>query len=719
MTHPRFLFTLAVSFLLTATAPAADYPVKITAARVGLPPGGKATDRDESGAAAHLAKFACWAPVYVDLDLAGSVTEQAELVVEAADPDEIATTLAVPLNLAGAAPGKLAAVDVGCIGYVRPAGVGEVTLTIRTKDGKPLSEPFRVRSLRPRDPLTYVVLSLGAAYPGFDLPKPPGAPEQTTELRGGRVELTAISNVAQLPDRWVGYEAADLVILNTSQGSDEFLRKLFGEASGAAEKAKRAALLEWMRRGGRLVVTVGGNVALVSQLPALRELLPFDVKGTRAPGIVQLSWASRDTSQTSTSTKYLGQKGSTFPLANLLPKAERPARVLIPLPEPNTPLKDIIAGQAAFGLGKITVVGFDLDRAPFTEFPSRPEFWDWVLYEGGANRASGEGKTRPGAGALSEEEDEASVALRTHTDTFEGVPVVSFGWVALLIVLYILLIGPVEYYFLKRVLGRLELTWITFPLIVLTVSIVAYFSAYSLKGRDLKINKIDVVDIDPATGRVYGTTWFTVFSPRIDAFTVGVTPGDGWGKTDPGTVVSWVGAPRGGRASLLQRKYSYHTDSESIADGLDGVPVQVWGTKSFGANWSGGFNATAPDTLARSELVHPPGDPSTVIGSFTLNLPTPVLGLHAVLRGASVPAGGTIRPGETIRPVGQACAGFSVVAERGRPERPARPALQRGCRPWSNWPQQPANAPLWRSVPWPWGCCSMRVRHLLPPTRSR
>ena len=113
-------------------------------------------------------------------------------------------------------------------------------------------------------------------------------------------------------------------------------------------------------------------------------------------------------------------------------------------------------------------------------------------------------------------------------------PVVSFGWVALLIVLYILLIGPIEYFFLKRVLGRLELTWITFPIIVLTVSLAAYFTAYSLKGRDLKVNKIDVVDVDPASGESYGTTWFTIFSPRIDNYTIGVTPGEGWASdADP------------------------------------------------------------------------------------------------------------------------------------------------------------------------------------------
>src|SRR5205807_1480527 len=141
------------------------------------------------------------------------------------------------------------------------------------------------------------------------------------------------------------------------------------------------------------------------------------------------------------------------------------------------------------------------------------------------------------------------------------------GWLAILIVLYILLIGPIEYYFLKRVLGRLELTWITFPNIVLTVSLAAYFSAYSIKGRELKVNKLDVIDIDPAGERVYGTTVFTIFSPRIDEYTLAVTPGAGWAtSTEPiGTVVSWVGAPGGGRASLLRRRYDYHSDALGTA----------------------------------------------------------------------------------------------------------------------------------------------------------
>jgi hypothetical protein len=251
------------------------------------------------------------------------------------------------------------------------------------------------------------------------------------------------------------------------------------------------------------------------------------------------------------------------------------------------------------------------------------------------------------------------MAVRTHMDTFQGVPVISFGWVAFLIVLYILLIGPVEYLFLKRVVGRLELTWITFPIIVLTVSLATYFTAYSLKGRDLRINKIDIVDVDAANGRVEGTTLFTIFSPRIDDYTLGVTPGEGWSSDAavPGTVMSWVGAPRGGRASLLRRSYRYHSDAESLADGLEKVPVQVWSTKSFVARWNAPIDRALFDPDPKDRVNRPLEHPrdrelaAGVTGTFVNRLPIPVLyDCVAFYAGQAYPLpGGTIRSGETIR----------------------------------------------------------------------
>src|SRR5205823_1786103 len=112
--------------------------------------------------------------------------------------------------------------------------------------------------------------------------------------------------------------------------------------------------------------------------------------------------------------------------------------------------------------------------------------------------------------------------LRNNLEQFENVSNISFGWVALFIFIYILVVGPLDYFFLKKVVKRLELTWITFPTVVLVVSAVAYFTAYALKGNDLRINKLDLVDIvgeldekgaHSEGTRAYGSTWFTLFSP--------------------------------------------------------------------------------------------------------------------------------------------------------------------------------------------------------------
>jgi len=653
----RTLLAAAVLFVCVGTAPARDYPVAITGARVGLPP--------VDGSTNHITRFACWSPVYIDLEIAVAIHEPAELVIESADPDEITTSLAVPLNIAGI-EGKLALADRGMLGYVRPAGVGEVTFTIRAKDGgKALSEPYRIRSLRPRDPLTYVVLSLGNRPAGFEFPKPPGVPpELTAGLRGGRLELATITDVAQLPDRWYGYESADLVVLHTSHAAEKLLNDLFSQGGSSHADPKRRALADWVRRGGRLVVAVGENAGGLSRWPGLGDLLPLNVSGTQDHDRLAMYWTAPETSQTRImSGALLTKEGSRFKTARLVPKPERPARILIPPPERRAEKEEIIAGQWAYGLGRVTVVGFDLDQAPFAEFSHRAEFWDWVLRTGGANRASvgSEGKPKPGAGTLTEEEDELAVALRTHGDTFVGLPVVSFGWIAFLIVLYILLIGPIEYFFLKRVLGRLELTWITFPIIVATVCVAAYLSAYGLKGRDLKINKLDVVDIDPVSQGIYGTTWFTIFSPRIDDYTLAVTPGEGWSKEKGAfsAPLSWIGSPRGGRASLLRRHYQYHLDEAGFVDGLEKVPVQVWSTKSFMANWSAGIAATHfdpdPNDPVNRPLEHPrdPALSSGVTGTFVNRLPIPALtDCVAFYGGQAYPIpGGTILSGETVRVV--------------------------------------------------------------------
>ena len=92
------------------------------------------------------------------------------------------------------------------------------------------------------------------------------------------------------------------------------------------------------------------------------------------------------------------------------------------------------------------------------------------------------------------------------------------------------------------------------------------------------------------------------------------------GPTPP-PLVDWMGGGRGGGSSFLSRGYSYNVDPDArvVADGLVRVPIQVWSTKAFTANWSGFADKGTP--LIAAELSHPTGDPAAVHGSFVNNLP--------------------------------------------------------------------------------------------------
>ena len=186
------------------------------------------------------------------------------------------------------------------------------------------------------------------------------------------------------------------------------------------------------------------------------------------------------------------------------------------------------------------------------------------------------------------------------------VNVVPFGYVALFIILYILVVGPLDYFVLKHVFHKLEWTWITFPAVVLAVSVAAYFTAYALKGNDLKINKIDIVDFDlrteldgkQRTARAF-VLWPNIFHdpepahPKLHrgrGAQSGLLGRQKLSKPLSADQVSWLGRPelegfgamgRSGSQGFFRRAYSYAEEAKGMRD----VPIPVWTTKAFDASW--------------------------------------------------------------------------------------------------------------------------------------
>jgi len=80
--------------------------------------------------------------------------------------------------------------------------------------------------------------------------------------------------------------------------------------------------------------------------------------------------------------------------------------------------------------------------------------------------------------------DDLAGQLRSSLEQFRGVRLAPFFVVASLLVLYILLIGPGDYFLLRRLRRGMQWTWLTFPAVVVLFAAGGYWASSWLK-RDV------------------------------------------------------------------------------------------------------------------------------------------------------------------------------------------------------------------------------------------
>jgi hypothetical protein len=454
------------------------------------------------------------------------------------------------------------------------------------------------------------------------------------------------NKVQSLPAQWFGYSAVDLAILPTN--TEDFLKKLVGVDDKGTDQLK--ALAEWVRRGGRLVISVSpANLQHVQRLltskvwqPALPRVLREQSPLRKVKSLLALqNWSDA----LSEPFVNMPEGGATIVQLERLPQVEVEKMTDGDEPKP-------LMVRFPHGLGSIVILAFDVKNEPWSNWKGRFRFWEKVVKrfapnsEGQPFDDAGFGGGNQGWG------QDITTMLHDELDKFDS-PAVSFGWVVLFIFLYILVVGPVDYLLLKFVFKRLELTWITFPAVVVTVSVLAYFTAYALKGKELKINKIDLIDIDlrshldlndqPAGATAYGTSWFTILSPRIQNYTIGIEPiAKPWllveTKKQPPPTVSWLGRAemagmggmgRGRSQGLFNRTYSFEADAVGLRD----VPIPVWTTKAFTASWTARFEQLPLEV----DLHYDVGRNEILSGTIKSNLPFVLQDLGIIYKGKWYP----------------------------------------------------------------------------------
>lgn len=330
-------------------------------------------------------------------------------------------------------------------------------------------------------------------------------------------------------------------------------------------------LRDWVAGGGHLVVSLGGgSLGAVDDGPGggLPEWIPL----TPGPPVPLTARAALERLAKS------GSAGGTATAINQLDEAD--AR---PLDEAAVRAANgrvrargdggTLVAEVPVGFGRVTVVAVSLQNGPLRIWGGLPSF----LLE--LTRTAG-GGAAPAKSVGGEIAEQVFAALEAEHEGGTSPGAVG-AWVLVLL----LVVGPLDYLLVHRLLNRPALTWVTLPIWLGGATALALWGAGE---PDPTPRRLEIVDVDAAAGLVRGTAWASVPAPAAGRVSVQFAPtptfpGDGTMRlgyaAEPGA--TFGGLYRGGGVGLGESGYRI-TGAEAVA-----VPLPERSAKRLRLDWSG------------------------------------------------------------------------------------------------------------------------------------
>jgi hypothetical protein len=323
----------------------------------------------------------------------------------------------------------------------------------------------------------------------------------------GRAQTRPIPLVLDgLPERYEALRSLDGLILT-------------GVDTSAMTPAQGEALHAWVERGGRLLI--GGGAGAQRTLAGLPESL----RAVQLGDAISLA-----------SLEALGEYAGA--------PVQVPGPFLATLPAGDvsghtwTTIRQ--AGQAllvqkTLGEGWVGYLALDPAASPFDAWAGALPFWQ-KLFEPGAALPSNIPVDIPQRVL---EAEQMNYAL----SNLPALDLPSVRWLALLLGVYILLVGPANYFLLRR-LRRLAWAWVTIPVLTLTFAAGGFGMGSRLRGSDVIINQISILPLPSEGGRLSARSYVGLFSPSRQSYDIRVggqalisplsyDPGGRWGMPDP------------------------------------------------------------------------------------------------------------------------------------------------------------------------------------------
>lgn len=546
-------------------------------------------DRVQVGLAGQY-KLGRWTPIAVDVTT--SEPFNAQLSVEVTDSDGHPVT--VPFTEV-----QLAAAGEHRLHGVFKSGRAGSPVIIRIGSGDAI---LAERALRPsaatdselQPGLRQSVLFVAALgpVPGFE--QLAAAGEFTLPGSETKVPflLKLLESPSSLPLDALGLDALDVLII--SEGYD-----LTAEAD--------RVIRDWVHAGGHLIVTTGEHVENYRNSP-LAKWIPVTVSGQsqlrNLSGLESLSGRN----------EAINLMGRSIPAAQLEPG---PFAILAV-----AGVNDPLVVRAAYGFGKVTFVGIDLHQPPISSWGPLVDVARRLMSTERRRQISTQ-RTERGQLSHSGVSDLAT-QLRAAEDHFPKVKR-STSWTVMgLLALYLVLVGPLDYLVVNRLLGRPAWTWVTFPLLVVIAVGASSWAARTSNGNQQRTNQIQLLDFDEASGTGRGRAWMSVYSPEARRYEAKFEPRTIATQNEDsaaGLRLSWDGAPedgfgglyRSGGVAIGRAPYHLATDSSAVPD----LPVAIWSSKCLAARWQLNDQDSVDSKLESTSA-------GSLRGTFSHHLPGPL-----------------------------------------------------------------------------------------------
>ena len=159
------------------------------------------------------------------------------------------------------------------------------------------------------------------------------------------------------------------------------------------------------------------------------------------------------------------------------------------------------------GRGRVTALMFSPEREPFRSWKNLPSFWSRVTDVPSEMYVSGNNNNMMRGGWSID----GVFGAMVDSKQVRKLPV---EWLLLLLIVYLLVIGPFDQHWLKRI-RRPMLTWVTFPCYVVIFSLLIYFIGYRLRAGETEWNELHLVDVllKGDSAELRGHTYASVYSP--------------------------------------------------------------------------------------------------------------------------------------------------------------------------------------------------------------